>query len=108
MLRGKTVACDFDGVIHDYKRVGWPHLGRPVKDAQSSLKKLQRLNNKIVIFSSRATSTNRKSQLAEWLHQHKIPFDDITNVKGDFDCIVDDRAIGFTNWSEANEKFKHW
>jgi hypothetical protein len=52
----------------------------------------------IVIFSYRA---KHPKHIAEWMEFFEIPYDEITNIKGDFDLIIDDKAVKFTTWEEV-------
>jgi uncharacterized HAD superfamily protein len=106
IVRGKTLYIDFDGVIHDYKKVEWPLFGEPIMDAQQAMLKLKRLNNKLVVFSSRAFNTEAQRRIMQWLDDHRIPYDEVTNIKGAADYIIDDRAVHFSNWIGALNDLK--
>lgn len=108
----KTIAVDFDGVIHRYSK-GW-HDGtcydEPMPGAEEGLKKLMKKYS-VFIFSTRDSR-----QIQDWMAQHmQIPTVIITSEKfwnnqlaiGITDrklpaiAYVDDRAVRFSNWNEV-------
>jgi len=101
-----VIAIDLDGVIHDYKKVKWPEFTDPITDAQPMMMKLKRLNHKIIIFSARAYNPVAINEIMDWLIAHKIPYDGITNIKGAFDYIIDDKAVHFDNWADVMKEIK--
>lgn len=109
----KTVAVDFDGVIHAYRR-GWedgviyddPMPG--TKEALAALSSRYRL----VIYTARNLSYKRNGEellevdrIWQWLEEHDLArfIDQITSVKPQAIFYIDDRAIRFTAWDEALE-----
>lgn len=109
----KTIAVDFDGVIHKYSK-GW-HDGmiydEPVEGAIEALQKLLQ-SYCVVVFSTR-----EPRMIEVWfLNNFPIPVeivpDDgkfewtkqgvlgITNRKLKAFMYVDDRAVRFTNWKD--------
>jgi hypothetical protein len=96
-ITGKTIAIDFDDTIHDTKNTDWPNMGSPLQGSRSSIIKLKKLKNKIIIFSARAATPAITTSIEVWLKQQKIPFDLVTNVKPNADVFVDDRALRFEN-----------
>jgi hypothetical protein len=71
--RQPTIAVDFDGVIANYE--GWEDtgaFGEPRKDVIEALEILRTEGWKIVVYSCRATS-----EIAPYLVQHRVPFDEI-------------------------------
>lgn len=96
--RKKTLAIDFDGVIHQYSK-GWQDgsiYDRPMPGARQALTRLKQ-KFKIVIFSRRAVHQGTK-EIEKWLKKYKMPYDRITKIKPRARWYIDDRAIRFTNW----------
>lgn len=111
----KTVAIDFDGVIHSYSK-GWYDgsvYDKPVDGTEEAL--LYLLDNySVFIFTSRDVN-----QVLEWMNKNfpgisvEIIQDEtfwnkegvigITNKKLPAVAYIDDRAIRFTNWNETLE-----
>lgn len=95
------VLVDFDGVLHAYSR-GWDDgttYDRPLPGAIEAMDRLESMGYEIVIFSTRDAG-----QIAVWLHQWAFTGAGrwrITNVKEPAVCMVDDRAIRFTDWGQA-------
>jgi hypothetical protein len=93
------LAIDFDGVIHDYKH---PVLGRtmgmPLEGARTALEAFKAAGHTIVVFTVR----DGEPYVHDWMHYYGIPYDSITRIKGDFDLIIDDRAVNFTSWEDFN------
>ena len=102
----KTIAVDFDGVIHRYSK-GWLDgsiYDPPVSGAAEALYRLKRAGYRVLIFTTRASNRNidgveETSQLiavAEYLEKHEIPYDAIfAGEKPMYTAIIDDRAIRF-------------
>lgn len=108
----KTIALDFDGVIHTYWH-GW-HDGsiydEPVPGALEALKYLL-ARYYVFIFTAREVS-----QVASWLRAHGFQVDDhdngsptwevpdvllVTNRKLAASIYVDDRGLRFWSWQKA-------
>lgn len=96
-----VIAVDFDGVLHDYKSVNWPELGREILDAQPSMLRLARKKHELIIFSARAYDEESRNLIGQWLDEHRIPYHKITNIKPGADYYLDDKAIRFESWTEA-------
>lgn len=119
----KTVAIDFDGVIHDY-REGWKDgsvYGEPTVGSFSAIEAFLQMGCTVVIFSTR-----NPHQIKEWMdeqlryHIHSVVFQTvasdgkwteypfwnssrtvlITNLKPAAYVYIDDRAVKYTNWLE--------
>jgi 5'(3')-deoxyribonucleotidase len=108
----KTIAIDFDGVIHRYSR-GW-HDGscydNAVKGAIKAIIKLINKDYHIVIFSTRADSEERIIGMKSWfaskgLHEEYLSIIEITNKKPNAIAYIDDRGIRFTNWTDMLNYF---
>jgi len=107
--KSKTIAIDFDGVVHAYSKgfaglenaYDEPHFG-----AEKAIKKLKDAGYKLVIVSSRPAYVIRK-----WLENYGLNsyFDDVTNVKRPASYYIDDHAIEFekgdkNSWLKALSK----
>jgi hypothetical protein len=71
--RQQTIAVDFDGVIANYE--GWTEssrIGAPRQDVVEALKVLRSEGWKIVVYSCRGSL-----EIAPYLMEHAIPFDEI-------------------------------
>lgn len=112
----KTVAIDFDGVIHRYSK-GWQDgtiYDLPVDGALEALAKL-RTQCSVVIFTSRSTH-----QVFNWLKEYGVkritapvgkwpnhPFWNdqeyilVTNEKPSASVYIDDRGIRFEDWDQT-------
>ena len=110
----KTVAVDFDGVIHAYSR-GWRDgsiYDPPIEGAVDGLRALQR-EYSVFIFSSRSAD-----QIVKWLRA--LGVDAVTDDEANFPkfwdsrdvvlvtkrklaacAYLDDRAVRFTSWPAA-------
>ena len=118
----KTIAIDFDGVIHDYAHYG-AILGEPVDGAFDCIRTLiQRYP--IYIFCARAWHSTTSGPLAglnyipHWLEMHELgigsfvdvnpgPYWEdkskilITNKKLPAAVYIDDRGLRFENWPQT-------
>ena len=101
----KTVAVDFDGVLHEYS--GWRGVdafGDPLPGAKDFLKALRAKGYKIVIHSTRGYDA-----ILEWFKKHKMldSIDEIANQKPKAHAYVDDRAVRFNGkYDEVLEKIE--
>ena len=107
----KTIAIDFDGVIHQYSN-GWQDgeiYDLPVTNAFHTIVKLQLKGYKIVIFTARPEEQHEKISkwLALWSIKANIYLNDITitNIKPRAVAYIDDRAIRFTSWKDILNYF---
>jgi hypothetical protein len=108
----KTIAVDFDGVIHQYSK-GW-HDGtcydKPIEGSFEALIELDRRGYNVVVFSTR-----EPEQMKEWFFKwaYKIesiegeeaPNIEFTNKKPPAIAYIDDRGIRFTNWKDILNYF---
>ena len=105
-FKEKTIAVDFDGVIHRYSE-GFKGLDNvydpPMPGVEDSLKELKAAVFRLIIVSSRPVEPIRK-----WLAENKMEmyFDDVTNTKHPARYYIDDHAIRFekdspTNWEDT-------
>lgn len=104
-MEKKTVAVDFDGVIHKYSN-GWQDgaiYDEPVEGAIDALNELTNSDILLVIYSTRADSAQAKLEMRKWLDKqgfNAAATIEITNKKPKAIIYIDDRAIRFTNWKD--------
>lgn len=111
----KTIALDFDGVIHSYKN-GWTGPtpeDPPVDGALSFIEFLQGEGYEVVLFSSRAKTKEGKEGTAKYLEKHNFPKLKVYYEKPEALLYIDDRGFRFTgDFGEAkefiNSGFKSW
>lgn len=110
-----TVVFDFDGVIHSYKS-GWIEAeiipDPPVPGIAMAIAEIRKAGYRVVVASTRCATENGKTAVWDYLTEHNIRVDDVTNIKPPAVCYIDDRAICFDG--KANGllqqviKFKPW
>lgn len=108
----KTVAIDFDGVIHSYDK-GWHDgtiYGEPIPGAFEAIRKLQLASHAVYVHTSRD-----EAQVFEWLARHGVAatygaivqfWDNpdvvlVSNRKLPAVVYIDDRGVRFTDWPKA-------
>jgi hypothetical protein len=111
----RTVALDFDGVIHRYSR-GWDNglaYDMPMDGTSEAMSKLHRMGFCIVVHTCR-----EPEQVAVWFAEHLPEFrvqimkpDEkfwnspdmigVTNTKPAAFAYIDDRGIHFKSWKRA-------
>mgnify|MGYP003131247335 CR=1 FL=1 len=105
-FKEKTIAIDFDGVIHRYSK-GFQGLDNaydpPMPGALESIKELKKHGYRLIIVSSRPVPP-----ILEWLDKYEMSeyFDEVTNIKQPARYYIDDHAIRFekdisTNWEDT-------
>ena len=94
----KTVAFDFDGVIHSYTS-GWQGAevvpDPPVPGIKESIEALRAANYEVVVVSSRANTYEGAMAIMHYLEANGITVDMVTDKKPPALVYVDDRAICF-------------
>jgi ribonucleotide monophosphatase NagD (HAD superfamily) len=107
----KTIAIDFDGVIHSFE-YGYHDgtiYGTPIRGTDNALSFLSS-KYKLVIYTAKAKKdrplVNGKTGIEliqEWLHKYKLNkyISEITAEKPRCICYIDDKAITFQNWDQA-------
>lgn len=94
----RTVVFDFDGVIHSYKKryVSAEIIpDEPVEGIREAIDDIKAAGYEVVVVSSRASSTEGRKAIIEYLKKYKIVVDDIKWEKVPAICYIDDRAICF-------------
>ena len=105
-FKEKTIAIDFDGVIHKYWK-GFQGLENaydpPMAGARESIQDLIKKGYRLIIVSSRPVDV-----IKQWLKKEKMDhfFDDVTNTKHPARYYIDDHAIRFEKddpnaWSDT-------
>lgn len=103
----KTIAVDFDGVIHKYSK-GWQDgsIYDPLMEgAEEGLKELSE-DYVVVIFTTRAETGLKAKEVSDWVQDQTGLYFPATNVKLPALHTIDDRAIRFSNWAQALEDVK--
>ena len=111
----KTIAVDFDGVIHSYKS-GWTGpvpTDPPVDGALDFIHFLEEKGYEVVIFSSRAKTKAGAKETEKWLSEHRFPKLKVCYEKPEALLYIDDRGFRFTgDFSKArefmNQGFESW
>jgi len=100
-FKEKTIAIDFDGVIHLYSR-GFQGLHNaydiPTPGTREALDKLKEKGYRLIIVSSRPIPA-----IESWLKKNNMLhyFDDVTNTKHPAKYYIDDHAIRFPRGQEG-------
>ena len=107
----KSIAIDFDGVLHDAYQ-GWGDgtcYGDPLPGAIEAIKQLSK-QYQIIIFTAKAKpdrplvdGKTGAELIWKWLEKYNIKecFSEITAEKPRCLFYVDDKAIRFINWENA-------
>lgn len=107
----KTIAIDFDGVIHD-NSLGYNDgkiEGEIIPGAKKAIRKMHKRGYKLVLFSCKARNDRLpvggktgKQLIKEWLTLNGIDkyFSDITAQKPSCWLLIDDNCYQFNTWGE--------
>ena len=96
-----VIACDFDGVIHNWDHpIEGRHMGPPFEGAKEALTQIQAQGHRIIIHSC-----NRKDVIEKFMAYYELPYNYIWDQVGKpiADVYLDDRAITFTTWPRFME-----
>lgn len=97
------LGIDFDRVLHDIDNpLKGRRMGGPIPGAKEAMDELLEQGHKLVIFTIRAINPANTDHIAKWLDFYDIPYHQITATKPP-GIIIDDQAIGFTNWPDVLE-----
>lgn len=100
LMASRTVAVDFDGVIHPYTN-GWtgsvPDDDPPNPAAVVMLRLLHERGYRIVVFSTRADHDEGHVGIREWLVRYDLDalVDGVTHTKPAAVAYIDDRAVAY-------------
>jgi len=103
----KTLAIDFDGVIHKYSK-GFQGLDNiydgPMDGTLNGLKELKDQGFVLKILSSRP-----KEYIQPWLNKHGLDkyISEISNHKFPATIYIDDRGFEFKNWGQCLTNLKY-
>lgn len=103
----KTIALDFDGVIHKYSS-GFKGLDNvydiPMEGCEEALAKLKESGFILKIMSSRP-----KNVIIDWLKTYNLDkyIDGVSNQKIVATIYIDDRGYHFENWSKTLEEINN-
>jgi phosphoglycolate phosphatase-like HAD superfamily hydrolase len=106
----KTVAVDFDKVVHGYSR-GWQDgtiYDPPMPGAYEALLQLSMAGWRLVLHTTRVRDAEQVQPLLDWLETNGFGdmFAEVTDRKPLAVAYIDDRAIHFENWPQALEELK--
>ena len=106
---GKTIAVDFDGVLHAYSKK-WSDGS--IYDEPVAMQAFLNKGHEVVIYSTRCTdrivrgieNPNQIDEMADWLKVNGIPYTRIHSEAGKPFCalFIDDNAYRFEgNWTKC-------
>lgn len=95
----RTIAIDFDGVLHQYNGFkGEDVFNEPLPLARERVEQLLARGHEVVVFTTRQSALVRG-----WLQRYNFPEVSVTNVKQPFWIIIDDRALRFEGeWAQLS------
>lgn len=91
------LSIDLDGTICTEEKTFERALAKPIPGAREALQTLVNAGHTVVIYSARSWSELRMTEA--WLKANEIPYHGLHLGKPVADVFIDDRAIGFTEWS---------
>lgn len=103
MSHFRTVAIDFDGVIHSYTSgwTGYEPLDDPEPGAKEFVYDLLAQGYIVVVMSARAHCPEGVLATEAWLERHGFPELRVTNEKVMAIAYIDDRAVPYVTGSGA-------
>lgn len=105
-VKKRTIAIDFDGVIHRYSE-GFKGKDNaydpPNENITEALDHFKSKGYRLVVFSTRP-----KEVIADWLKNYDLGnyFSDITDIKIPAKIYIDDRGYKFENWKKTLEELE--
>lgn len=109
-FEGKTVAIDFDGVLHGYQR-GWTGeepLDPPVPGSREAVQWFIDRGATVVVMTTRAQTERGMEATIEWLEANDYPDVKVTNIKVPAVAYIDDRGVHFDpaapDWVDVQER----
>lgn len=100
----RTIAIDFDGVLHSYTS-GWQGAETisdpPVPGMAELCAKLMDMGYEVVVMSSRARDPKGAFAIYEWLGRHLFPRMRVTAEKVPAEVYIDDRGYRFDGNAKA-------
>jgi hypothetical protein len=108
----RTVAVDFDGVIHTYASgwTGYEPTDGPEPGALEFIERLISDGYRVVIMSSRAHTADGRRHIQRWLLRYGFPVLEVTAQKVMAVAYVDDRAVpyetGSGSWPAALDRIE--
>lgn len=118
-IKVKTLAVDFDGVIHKYSK-GWADgaiYDKPMPGALKIMSELTKHGFGIIIHTTRlnpgvrslAEAKQQIQMINQWLKKNGFEkgkhYQAITALKPKASYYIDDRAIKFTDWQKIQKFF---
>lgn len=110
----KKVVVDFDGVLHKFT-TRWVRPSEvsdgPVEGALEAVQSYLDAGFEVIVVSSRATQSDGKLAIENWLFEHGFPVLKVTHEKPGAVIYIDDRGYHFTgSWPTAEfiRNFKPW
>jgi sulfur carrier protein ThiS len=104
----RTVALDFDGVLHPCRR-GWTgHAAEedPVPGALRFVRRLLDLGWTVIVYSARAKHSEGRAGIRKWLAKHGFPPLHVSVGKPTACAYLDDRAVRFDgDWDAIQHLF---
>lgn len=102
----KTVAVDFDGVLHSYTSpFSEIPADPPAPHALELIETLLAADYKVVIFTTRGKTVEMQAQVTAWLAKYDFPAGlEVTAEKPMAIAFIDDRAINYEpmQWNGLN------
>lgn len=106
-----ALAVDVDGVLTDFENCchcDHSNLENRRYDLcpprERIVAHLRRLRSKYRIILHTARGEDKREVTEDWLHRHRIPYDELVLNKPYARYYIDDRAIKFEGWPELMEE----
>lgn len=102
--RHRTIALDFDGVVHAYTSRFTPVPADPPRaGAKEFVEQLVAEGYRVVYHTARAGNASYVDHVLDWLKRYDFPPGDVTAFKPAAIAYVDDRAVyagPFASWGQ--------